>query len=183
MILSLNGKHPRIGENVFIAPTAVVIGDVEIGDGASIWYGAVLRGDMDLIQVGGNTSIQDNCTLHTDYGHPVRIGSCVTVGHNVVVHGATIEDHCLIGLGALILTGALVRTGSLVAAGAVLREGQEVGPDSLVAGIPARVKRALTEAERNGIQRATEVYHDLARAHRHLTHNRSKRWRQPACSK
>ena len=173
MILSFNGKHPRIGENVFIAPTAVVIGDVEIGDGASIWYGAVLRGDMDLIKVGGNTSIQDNCTLHTDYGHPVRIGSGVTVGHNVVVHGSTIEDHCLIGLGALILTGALIRTGSLVAAGAVLREGQEVGPDSLVAGIPARVKRALTEAERNGIQRATEVYLDLAKAHIQLAGKRS----------
>jgi len=183
MILSLNGKHPRIGENVFIAPTAVVIGDVEIEDGASIWYGAVLRGDMDFIRVGGSTSIQDNCTLHTDYGHPVRIGAGVTVGHNVVVHGAAIEDHCLIGLGALILTGALVRTGSLVAAGAVLREGQEVGPGSLVAGIPARVKRALTEAERNGIQRATEVYRGLAEAHRHLGGDRSKRWRQPACSK
>jgi carbonic anhydrase/acetyltransferase-like protein (isoleucine patch superfamily) len=168
MILSLNGKHPRIAEDVFIAPTAVVIGDVEIQDGASIWYGAVLRGDMDFIRVGGGTSIQDNCTVHTDYGHPVRIGACVTVGHNVVVHGATIEDHCLIGLGALILTGALIRTGSLVAAGAVLKEGQEVGPDSLVAGIPARVKRALTEAERGGIQRATQVYLDLSRAHRHL---------------
>jgi carbonic anhydrase/acetyltransferase-like protein (isoleucine patch superfamily) len=168
MIFSLNGKHPRIGEDVFIAPTAVVIGDVEIEDGASIWYGAVLRGDMDVIRVGGGTSIQDNSTLHTDYGHPVRIGACVTVGHNVVVHGATIEDHCLIGLGALILTGALIRAGSLVAAGAVLKEGQEVGPDSLVAGIPARVKRALTEAEKSGIRRATQVYVDLARAHRHL---------------
>lgn len=173
MIISFNNRHPRIGEKVFIAPTAVVIGDVEIGDGASIWYGAVLRGDMDLIQVGSNTNIQDNCTLHTDYGHPVRIGSCVTVGHNVVVHGSTIEDHCLIGLGALILTGASVRTGSLVAAGALLKEGQEVGPDSLVAGIPARVKRTLTEAERNGIQRATEVYLDLSRAHRHLALKRS----------
>ena len=123
MILSFNGKHPRIGENVFIAPTAVVIGDVEIADGASIWYGAVLRGDMDLIQVGGNTSIQDNCTrAHRLRAIPVRIGACVTVGHNVVVHGCTIEDHCLIGLGRSILTGAVIRRGSLVAAGAV-REG------------------------------------------------------------
>lgn len=168
MILSFNGRHPRIGKNVFVAPTAVIIGDVDIADGASIWYGAVLRGDMDFIQVGGSTSIQDNCTLHTDYGHPVRIGACVTVGHNVVVHGATIEDHCLIGLGALILTGALIRTGSLVAAGAVLKEGQEVGPGKLVAGIPAGVKRTLTADEKNGIERATQVYVDLSRAHRHL---------------
>ena len=172
MILSFNGKHPKIGKQVFIAPTAVIIGDVEIGDGASIWYGAVLRGDMDPIRIGANTNIQDNCTVHTDYGHPVHIGVCVTIGHNVVVHGCTIEDNCLIGLGALILTGALIRTGSLVAAGAVLKEGQEIGPQSLAAGIPARVKRALTATESSGLQRATQIYLDLAKAHIHLIENR-----------
>jgi carbonic anhydrase/acetyltransferase-like protein (isoleucine patch superfamily) len=168
MIIALNGKTPKIGKNVFIAPTAVIIGDVEIGDGASLWYGAVLRGDMDPIRVGANTNIQDNCTVHTDYGHPVHIGAGVTIGHNVVIHGCTIEDNCLIGLGALILTGALVRTGSLVAAGTVLKEGQEVGPETLAAGIPAGVKRAVTPTERSALRRATQIYLDLAQAHRHL---------------
>jgi carbonic anhydrase/acetyltransferase-like protein (isoleucine patch superfamily) len=165
MIAALKGKTPRIGKNVFVAPTAVVIGDVEIGDGASIWYGAVLRGDMESIRVGANTNIQDNCTVHTDFGHPVQIGACVTIGHNVVVHGCTIEDHCLIGLGALILTGARIRKGSLVAAGAVVREGQEVGPGKLVAGIPAGVKRTLTPDEKEDLERATQIYLDLAAAH------------------
>jgi carbonic anhydrase/acetyltransferase-like protein (isoleucine patch superfamily) len=165
MILSYNGHHPRVGENVFIAPTAVVIGDVDIADGVSIWYGAVLRGDMDPIRIGRNTNIQDNCTVHTDFGHPVNIGACVTIGHNVVVHGCTIEDNCLIGLGALILTNAVIRRGSLVAAGTVVKEGQEVGPDSLVAGVPARVKRALTPNEKNGLERATQIYLDLSRTH------------------
>jgi carbonic anhydrase/acetyltransferase-like protein (isoleucine patch superfamily) len=173
MIIAFGGKTPKTGKNVFIAPTAVIIGDVEIGDGASIWYGAVLRGDMDPIRVGANTNIQDNCTVHTDYGHPVHIGAGVTIGHNVVVHGCTIEDNCLIGLGALILTGALIRTGSLVAAGTVLKEGQEVGPETLVAGIPAGVKRAVTPTERSALQRATQIYLDLAQAHIHLGEKRS----------
>ena len=173
MIYPFAGKTPKTGKNVFVAPTAVVIGDVQIGDGASIWYGAVLRGDMDPIRIGANTNIQDNCTVHTDYGHPVHIGACVTIGHNVVVHGCTIEDHCLIGLGALILTGAVIRKGSLVAAGTVVREGQEVGPGKLVAGIPAGVKRTLTSDEKNGLERATQIYLDLAAAHIQLTGRRS----------
>jgi carbonic anhydrase/acetyltransferase-like protein (isoleucine patch superfamily) len=173
MIIALNGKTPKIGKNVFIAPTAVIIGDVDIGDGASIWYGAVLRGDMDPIRIGANTNIQDNCTVHTEYGYPVHIGAGVTIGHNVVVHGCTIEDNCLIGLGALILTGAVIRRESLVAAGAVLKEGQEVGPEILAAGIPADVKRALTPTERSAFQRATQIYLDLAKAQMHLSENRS----------
>jgi carbonic anhydrase/acetyltransferase-like protein (isoleucine patch superfamily) len=171
MILSYNGKHPRIGKGVFIAPTAVVIGDVEIGDRASIWYGAVLRGDMEPIRIGTKTNIQDNCTVHTDYGHPVSIGAGVTIGHNVVAHGCTIEDNCLIGLGALILNGALIRKGSLVAAGTVLKEGQEIGPRNLAAGIPARVKRTLTASESSGLERATRIYLDLAQAHIDLIEN------------
>jgi carbonic anhydrase/acetyltransferase-like protein (isoleucine patch superfamily) len=168
MISALEGKTPKIGKNVFIAPTAVVIGDVQIDDGASIWYGAVLRGDMESIRIGANTNIQDNCTVHTDFGHPAHIGACVTVGHNVVVHGCTIEDNCLIGLGALVLTGAWIRKGSLVAAGSVVKEGQEVGPGKLVAGIPAGVKRTLTPEEKRGIERATQIYLDLAAAHLQL---------------
>ena len=126
MILPFGGKLPVIGENVYLAPTAVLIGDVVIGDGSSIWFGTVLRGDMAPIRVGRETNIQDNCTVHVDEGFPAVIGDRVSVGHNAVVHGCTVEDECLVGMGALVLTGALVRRGSVVAANAVVREGQQV---------------------------------------------------------
>ena len=165
MIQALGGKIPQIGQNVFIAPTAVVIGDVEIGDGASVWYGAVLRGDMEPIRIGASTNIQDNSTVHTDRGHPVVIGAGVTVGHNAVIHGCAVEDHCLIGIGALVLSGAVIRSGSVVAAGAVVKEGQLVGPGMLMAGIPAAVKRSLTEAEQRLLRQPNATYTELARAH------------------
>jgi carbonic anhydrase/acetyltransferase-like protein (isoleucine patch superfamily) len=168
MILSYKGRHPRIAENAFIAPTAVVIGDVEIGDGASIWYGAVLRGDMEAIRIGAGANIQDNCTVHTDHGHPVGIGAGVTVGHNAVIHGCTIEDLCLIGIGALVLSGALIRRNSVVAAGAVVKEGQIIGPGVLVAGVPAALKRSLTDAEQRLLHDPSATYAELAQAHREL---------------
>ncbi len=168
MIQALAGKTPKIGCNVFVASTAVILGDVEIGDGASIWYGAVLRGDMEAIRIGAGTNIQDNSTVHTDRGHPVRVGSGVTVGHNAVIHGCAIEDHCLIGIGALVLSGAVIRRGSVVAAGAVVREGQVVGPGLLMAGIPAEIKRSLTADEQQLLQQPAATYADLARAHRAL---------------
>jgi carbonic anhydrase/acetyltransferase-like protein (isoleucine patch superfamily) len=162
MIIAFNGKTPKIGDNTFIAPTAVIIGDVEIGDGASIWYGAVLRGDVGPIRVGADTSIQDNSTVHSDHGVPTTIGAEVTVAHNAVIHGCTIEDNCLIGNGALVLNAAIVRRGSMVGAGAVVREGQEVGPGHLVAGVPARLKRSLTEEEKALLRHATEMYKFLS---------------------
>ena len=146
MILEYRGQTPKIGKNVFIAPTAVVIGDVEIKDGASIWYGTVVRGDRDTIIVGKNANIQDNCTLHADIGQPVVIGENVTVGHNVVIHACTIEDNCMIGISAAVLTGAHIKTGSIVAAGSVVKQGQTVGPYHLVVGIPATFKKELSEA-------------------------------------
>ena len=141
MIIDLGEKKPRIGANVFIAPTAVIVGDVEIQDGASIWYGAVLRGDKAPISIGENTNIQDNCTVHTDYGKPTHIGKHVTIGHNVVVHGCQVENHCLIGMGSILLNDCCVKQGSIVAAGSVVREGQIVGPFHLVAGTPAAFKK------------------------------------------
>jgi carbonic anhydrase/acetyltransferase-like protein (isoleucine patch superfamily) len=162
MIVAFDGKTPKIGQNVFIAPTAVIIGDVEIGDGASIWYGAVLRGDVGPIKVGADTSIQDNSTVHSDYGVSTTIGAEVTIAHNVVVHGCTIEDNCLIGNGALVLNAAVVRRGSMVGAGSVVREGQEVGPGQLVAGVPARLKRSLTEKEKTLLRHATDMYKSLS---------------------
>ncbi len=165
MILPIDGKSPRIAGDVFIAPTAVIIGDVTIAEGASIWYGVVLRGDMEPITIGRDTNIQDNCTVHTDYGHPTLIGAGVSVGHNAVVHGCTIEEDCLVAMGALVLSGAVIRRGSVVAAGAVVREGQEVGPGQLVAGMPAALKRSVPAAELEGFLRPVANYRKLARMH------------------
>jgi carbonic anhydrase/acetyltransferase-like protein (isoleucine patch superfamily) len=144
LILSYKGHSPKIGENVFIAPTAVIIGDVVIGDHASVWFNAVIRGDMAAIRIGRDTNIQDNCTIHTDYDKPAIIGAHVTVGHNAVVHGCTIEDHSLIGINAVILNDALIKEGTVVASGSVVREGQTLGPRQLAAGAPAAAKRELT---------------------------------------
>lgn len=163
MIMHFRGITPRIGTNVFIAPTAVVIGDVTIGDNASIWFGAVLRGDMAPITVGAGTNIQDNCTVHTDSKYPAVIGENVTVGHNAVVHGCTVERNCLVGIGAVVLNGAHVREGSIVAAGSVVREGQQVGPCHLVAGAPARLKRELPPEAAERMHPPTRNYLDLMR--------------------
>ncbi len=146
MIIEFENKRPQIGARVFIAPTAVIIGDVVLEDDVSIWFGAVLRGDLAPIHVGQKSNIQDNCTVHTDRDKPAIIGASVTVGHNAVVHGCTIEDACLIGIGAVVLNDAMVKTGSVVAAGSVVRERQIVGPNHLVAGSPAKVKRELDAA-------------------------------------
>jgi len=165
MILEYQGVRPRIGNNVFIAPTAVVIGDVEIRDNASIWYGTVIRGDRDTITIGENSNIQDNCTVHTDPGKPVIIGGGVSVGHGAVVHGCTIEDDCLIGIKAAVLNEAVIRQGSIVGSGAVVREGQAVGPFQLVAGVPAETKKRLDEAVVEKIRGTTRTYLTLAAEH------------------
>ena len=165
MLYTLNGKTPNIGRNVFIAPTAVVIGDVTIKDNASIWYGVVLRGDMEPIVVGANTNIQDNCILHTDYGFPVTVGDNVSVGHNAVVHGCTVEDDCLIAINAVVLNGAVVRKGSVVAAGSVVMEGQTVGPNQLVVGAPATVKKTLSDEQVTAFGRPVRNYLKLAQTH------------------
>lgn len=143
MIIGFNGKTPKIGGNVFIAPTATIIGDVEIQDNSSIWYGAVLRGDTEAIKVGRNTNIQDNCTVHADPGRPAIIGDRVTVGHNAVVHGCTVEDDSLIGINAVVLNGARIGSGAIIGAGAVVKEGQVIGPCQLAMGVPAVVKKDL----------------------------------------
>ena len=166
MILPFRGKVPVIGAGVYLAPTAVVIGDVVIGDGSSIWFGAVLRGDMAPIRVGRDANIQDNCTVHVDREYPAVIGDRVSIGHNAVIHGCTVEEECLVGIGALVLTGALIRKGSVVAANAVVRENQQVGPRELVAGTPASVKRTLSEEACARFLRPVENYLRLSRYYR-----------------
>lgn len=171
MIIPYHGKVPQIGKNVFIAPTAVVIGDVILHDGASIWYGTVLRGDMDPIIVGRGSNIQDNCTVHTDYGSPADIGANVTVGHNAIVHGCRLEDSCLVGINATVLTGAKVGCGSVVAAGAVVMEGQTIPPGYLAAGIPAKTKKQLPVQSEERLRQIAENYHKLAQRHLGLDFN------------
>lgn len=168
MIMAYQGKTPHIGNNVFIAPTAVVIGDVTIGDGASIWYGAVIRGDLAAIRIGQDTNIQDNCTIHVDEGQPALIGASVVVGHNAVLHGCTIEDLCLIGIHAVVLNGARIRRGSVVAAGAVVLEGQAVGPLELAAGMPARIRKQLPPDMPDKIRHDAAIYLDLTRRYGRL---------------
>ncbi|OPZ58899.1 MAG: UDP-3-O-(3-hydroxymyristoyl) glucosamine N-acyltransferase [Deltaproteobacteria bacterium ADurb.Bin510] len=162
MILSFNGHSPKIGQNVFIAENATIIGDVEIGDGASVWFGAVIRGDMAPIRIGCNTSIQDNCTVHTDLNMPCTIGANVTVGHNAVVHSCTVEDRVLIGIGANVLNRAVIKTGSIVAAGSLVREGQNVGPFELVTGVPAEVKKTFDESIYQKLDTGISEYLELS---------------------
>jgi carbonic anhydrase/acetyltransferase-like protein (isoleucine patch superfamily) len=168
LITGIGGREPRIDQEAFVAPTSSVIGDVTVEAGASVWYGAVVRGDVERISVGAQSNIQDNCTLHADPGFPVTIGRRVSVGHNAVVHGATVEDDCLIGMGATVLNGAVVGAGSLVAAQALVPQGMVVPPGSLVAGVPAKVRRELTEEERRGLTLNGTLYAELAKAHREV---------------
>ncbi|OQR62756.1 gamma carbonic anhydrase family protein [Streptomyces maremycinicus] len=165
LIVGIGGREPSIDAEAFVAPTASVIGDVTLEAGASVWYGAVVRGDVERITVRASANIQDNATLHADPGFPVTIGERVSVGHNAVVHGATVGDDCLIGMGATVLNGAVIGAGSLVAAQALVPQGMEVPPGSLVAGVPAKVRRELSEEERQGVTLNGTLYADLARAH------------------
>ncbi|MEV5430777.1 gamma carbonic anhydrase family protein [Streptomyces sp. NPDC052701] len=166
LITGIGGKEPEVDREAFVAPTSSVIGDVTLHAGASVWYGAVLRGDVERICVGASSNVQDNCTLHADPGFPVTVGERVSIGHNAVVHGATVEDDCLIGMGATVLNGAVVGAGSLVAAQALVPQGMRVPPGSLVAGVPAKVVRELTAEEREGITLNGTVYAELAKTHR-----------------
>jgi carbonic anhydrase/acetyltransferase-like protein (isoleucine patch superfamily) len=166
LIAAVADRVPEVDPGAFTAPTSVVVGRVRLSAGASVWYHAVLRGDAEDITVGRDTNIQDNCTVHADPGFPAVLGERVSVGHNAVLHGCTVEDDVLVGMGATVLNGARIGTGSLVAAGAVVPQGMQVPPGSLVAGVPAKVKRPLGEGELAGIRANAEGYLLLAAAHR-----------------
>ncbi|MFG3054151.1 gamma carbonic anhydrase family protein [Kitasatospora sp. NPDC048239] len=168
LIAAVGGKVPSVDPTAFVAPNAVVVGDVTVGAGAGIWYGAVLRGDAESIAVGAGSNIQDNCTLHADLGFPLVVGERISVGHNAVLHGCVIEDDVLVGMNSTVLNGARIGAGSLVAAGAVVPQGMQVPPGSLVAGVPAKVRRELTEEERAGIKFNGEGYLLLAEGHRSI---------------
>jgi len=157
----------RIFEGVFIAPTATVVGNVTIAPGSSVWFGAVIRSDMALIQIGRNTSVQDNAVIHVREGIETRIGDQVTMGHGAIVHGAQIEDTVLIGIGAIILDRAHVGEGSIIGAGAVVTEGTQIPRRSLVLGVPGKVVKEVTSEQIQWIGANAKSYTELAQ--RYLT--------------
>jgi gamma-carbonic anhydrase len=148
LVLPYLDHAPRIGEDVFIAPNASIIGQTILGDKVSVWFGSVLRGDIAPVQVGDGSNIQDNSVLHVGDDEPCLVGKNVVVGHNVILHGCTIEDDCLIGMGAIVLNNAVVGQGSVVGAGALVTQNSIIPPYSMVIGSPAKVHRPLTDEER-----------------------------------
>jgi carbonic anhydrase/acetyltransferase-like protein (isoleucine patch superfamily) len=165
-VYELDGSKPDIAEGCFIAPDAVLIGKVRILKGASIWFGAVLRGDNDLITVGEDSNVQDHSIIHADPGQPVTIGRGVTIGHRVIVHSATIADHCLIGMGTILLNRARIGPDSLVGAGALVTEDKAFEAGKLILGSPAKAMRDLTPEQKGGIRTSAGIY--VANAERYL---------------
>ena len=159
-IFELDGQAPELPADgrYWVADTAAVIGRVRLKPDASVWFGSVLRGDNEWIELGERTQIQDNATLHTDPGFPMTIGHDCVIGHNVVLHGCTIADNSLIGMGAIVLNGARIGSNCLVGAGALVTEGKQFADNSLIVGAPARVIRALDETATAEITRAADIY-------------------------
>jgi len=164
IVLPYKGISPRIGQGVFLAPNCVVVGDVTIGDYSSIWFGAVLRGDVEEIIVGKYTNIQDNVVVHGTKGkYNVVIGDCVTIGHNAIVHATKIGSHVIIGMGAILLDGSEVGDYCIIGAGAVVPPGMKVEPESLVLGVPGKVVRKITKEEKEMIDNNWKNYLEYAR--------------------
>ena len=159
-------KTPIIAPSAFVHSAAIVIGDVTLGARVSVWPTAVLRGDTAAITVGEDSNIQDGTIVHVDHGVPCVIGARVAVGHRAIVHGATVSDDCLVGMGAILLNRVHVGSGTIVGAGAVCREGMEIPPNSLVVGVPAKVIRETTPAERARIAHTVDAYLQLQQVHR-----------------
>lgn len=164
----------KIHPTAWVAPGAILRGDVTLGEEVSIWYNAVLRADQESITIGRRSNVQDNCCIHGDPGHHVVVGENVTVGHGAILHGCTIEDQCLIGMNAVVLDNTVIGAGSIVGAGAVVGSGQTIPPRSLVLGVPAKVKKTLTEAESAGNLENVEEYIGLMDLARYDPANRNK---------
>jgi carbonic anhydrase/acetyltransferase-like protein (isoleucine patch superfamily) len=164
-LFQLDPALVQIAPGAFVARGAVLIGDVHVGADASIWFGAILRGDTERVRVGAQTNIQDGSVVHADPGFPCLIGREVTVGHRCVVHGARVGDRCLIGMSATVMNGATLGEECIVGAGALVPEGREVPPRSLVVGVPAKVARALTDAEVAGLRASAARYVAAGRAY------------------
>lgn len=165
-LIEFDGVSPQVHPEAWVAPDASLIGRVALAQEASVFYGSVLRGDMEDISLGRRSNIQDRCVVHTTPGLPVTVGDDVSVGHAAVLHGCTVEDDCLISMGAIVLDGARVGRGSVVAAGAVVPEGMEIAPGSLVAGVPATKRRDVSAERIDELRANAATYVDLSRAHR-----------------
>lgn len=151
--------YPRFDESNFIAPTAVVVGDVTLGKGASVWFHTTIRGDVNWIRIGEGSNVQDNSVIHVTHGTaPTDIGARVTIGHRAIIHGCTIEDNVLVGMGAIVMDHAVVGRDSIVGAGALVTTGTKIPPRSMVLGVPARVVRSLTDEEVAGIEEFATNY-------------------------
>ena len=164
MIESFQNLNPKIHKSAFVTEDAIVVGDVEIGENSSVWFGSILRGDVNYIRVGARTNIQDGSIIHVSRGtHPTVLEDEVTLGHRVTLHGCYVETGCLIGIGAIVLDGARVGANSLVAAGSLVTPGTQIPPRSLVLGSPAKVKRELSDEEVKGLERFWRNYVALSR--------------------
>ena len=166
MIVTFEGHTPEISPDCFVAENAAIIGNVKLGADSSVWFGAVIRGDEDSITVGEDTSIQDNAVLHCDTGHPITIGSSVTIGHAAVVHGCTVDDNALIGMNAVVLNGAHIGANAVVGAGAVVRENDEIPAGAVAVGVPAKVVKVSEDYNRSMNSLNAAAYVQLSAAYR-----------------
>jgi gamma-carbonic anhydrase len=167
MIRAFRGMTPRAAATAYIDPSAQVIGNVSIGEFSSIWCNATLRGDVNQIRIGNESNVQDNAVLHVDEGpFPLHIGNRVTIGHSAVLHGCTLEDGVLIGIGAIVLNGAKIGAGSVIAAGALVAEGVEIPENSLAMGVPAKVRRQVSDEEKERFRVNADHYVELSKSYR-----------------
>ena len=164
LIKEVRGKMPKFGKNVFLADNATIIGDVEIGDNSSVWFNAVVRGDVNFIRIGKNTNIQDGVIIHCTYQkYPTIIGDNVSIAHGAIIHGCTIKNNVLIGMGAIVLDDAVVEENTIIAAGTVVKEGMKLEPNSIYAGVPARKIKSIDQSDAKGeIQRIANNYNFYA---------------------
>ena len=158
MLIEYEGITPNIHASVFVAPGAMIIGDVTIGEESSVWFNSVLRGDLEPIRIGCRTNVQDGSVIHMDKEIPCLIGDDVTIGHGAILHSCTIGNEALIGMGAILLTGSVIGERAIIAAGTLVREGQEIPPGTVAMGVPAVVRREATEAELERVQRGKDDY-------------------------
>jgi len=165
-LIEFRGKEPKVSVDAYVSPRATLIGNVEIGEGSSIWENAVLRGDMGRIRVGKQSSIQDNCTLHSDVGGECVVGDYVTVGHNAVIHGSRVHDNVIIGMNSTVLEKAEVGANSIVAAGSVILQGEKTPPAVLLAGVPAEIIRKLDDSDIAVIKYAAKAYTELVKLYK-----------------
>ncbi|WP_306145352.1 gamma carbonic anhydrase family protein [Roseibium sp. MMSF_3412] len=159
-IFTLDGRSPELPRSgdFWIAPNATLIGDIRLSDEASVWFGAILRGDNEPVMVGARSNVQDGCVFHTDMGYPLTIGADCTIGHNAILHGCTIKDNSLIGMGATVLNGAIIGSNCIVGANALIGEGKEIPDNSLVVGVPGKVVRELPPEAAENIRKSAEGY-------------------------